>query len=53
METYNLNNIETKKIVENMNIQIDIAEVESIVTPNQLFNVQIFTQISNFIFTLK
>ena len=53
METYNLNNIETKKIVEDMNIQIDIAEVESIVTPNQLFNVQIFTQISNFIFILN
>ena len=53
IETYKINDIEKKKIVEDMNIEIDIAEVESIVTPNQLFNIQIFTQISNFIFTLN
>ena len=53
IETYKLNNIEKKKIVEDMNIEINIAEVESIVTPHQLFNIQIFTQISNFIFMLN
>ena len=53
METYKLNNIEKQKIVEDMNIEIDIAEVESIVTPHQLFNIQIFTQISTFIFMLN
>jgi len=41
------------KIVEDMNIQIDIFEAESIITPHQLFNIQILSQISNFIFTLN
>ena len=42
-----------KKIVEDVNIEINIAEVESIITTKQLFNIQILSQISNFIFTLN
>jgi len=53
IEKYKINDQEKKKIVEDMNINITIAEMESILTPNQFFNVQIFTQISNFIFTLN
>ena len=44
---------EKQKIVEDMNVEINIAEVESIITPHQLFNIQIMSQISNFIFTLN
>ena len=53
IEKYKINETEKEKIVEDMNIEINIAEVESIVTPNQFFNIQIFSQISNFIFTLN
>ena len=42
-----------EKIVEDMNVQIDIFEAESIITPHQLFNIQILSQISNFIFALN
>ena len=45
--------VEKEKIVEDMNVQIDIFEAESIITPHQLFNIQILSQISNFIFTLN
>ena len=45
--------VEKKKIIEDMNIEIDIFEAESIITPHQLFNIQILYQISNFIFTLN
>ena len=44
---------EKEKIVEDMNIMINIAEVEAIITPNQLFDIQILYQISNFIFSLN
>ena len=44
---------DSEKIVEDMNVQIDIFEAESIITPHQLFNIQILSQISNFIFTLN
>ena len=53
IEKYKINEEEKQKIVEDMNIEINIAELESIVTPNQLFNIQIMSQISNFIFTLN
>lgn len=53
IEKYKINEEEKQKIVEDMNIEINIAEVESIVTPNQFFNIQIMSQISNFIFTLN
>ena len=45
--------VEKEKIIEDMNIEIDIFEAESIITPHQLFNIQILSQISNFIFTLN
>ena len=53
IEKFKINETEKEKIVEDMNVEINIAEVESIVTPNQFFNIQIFSQISNFIFTLN
>ena len=45
--------VKKEKIIEDMNIEIDIFEAESIITPHQLFNIQILSQISNFIFTLN
>ena len=53
IEKYKVKEEEKQKIIEDMNIEIDIAQVESIVTPNQFFNVQIMSQISSFIFTLN
>ena len=53
IENYKINEQEKQKVVEDMNIEINIAEVESIITPKQLFNIQIMSQISNFIFTLN
>ena len=34
--------IEKEKIIEDMNIEINIYEAESIITPHQLFNIQIY-----------
>ena len=45
--------IEKEKIIEDLNIEIDIFEAESIITPHQLFNIQILYKISDFIFTLN
>ena len=45
--------IEKEKIIEDMNIEINIFEAESIITPHQLFNIQILSQISSFIITLN
>ena len=53
IEKYKIKEEEKQKIVEDMNIEINIAGVESILTPNQLFNIQIMSQISSFIFTLN
>ena len=46
IEKYKVKEEEKQKIIEDMNIEIDIAEVESILTPKQFFNVQIMSQIS-------
>jgi len=42
-----------EKVVEDMDLTIDIFEAESIITPKQLFDIQILSQISSFIFTLN
>ena len=53
IEKYRENIINKEKVVEDMNILINIFEAESIITPHQLFNIQILSEISNFIFTLN
>ena len=53
IEKYKEESIEKEKIIEDMKIEIDIFEAESIITPHQLFNIQILSQISNFIFILN
>ena len=53
IEKYRENDIYKEKVVEDMNILINIFEAESIITPHQLFNIQILSEISNFIFTLN
>ena len=41
------------KLVENMNLDINLEEIEFIISPQQLFNIQILTEISKFIFILN
>ena len=53
MKKFKENEQEKEKVVEDMDLTIDIFEAESIITPKQLFDIQILAQISNFIFTLN
>ena len=53
IKKYKENGVEKEKVVEDMDLTIDIFEAESIITPKQLFDIQILSQISNFIFALN
>ena len=53
IKKYKENGEQKEKVVEDMDLTIDIFEAESIITPKQLFDIQILSQISNFIFTLN
>ena len=53
IKKYKENGVEKEKVVEDMDLTIDIFEAESIISPKQLFDIQILSQISNFIFALN
>ena len=53
IEKYLEDEKEKEKIIEDMNIEINIFEAESIITPHQLFDIKILSQISNFFYVLN